>query len=187
MSYYQIALCNLTGGGGVSLKYNFITRYVVKNGKSNTTKKWTLVGIICLFIAMILELLINQIFGFVFIVPLIYLISLYSHSSGSEVIQEVEIEMTFFGNNFSILFKDTVKRKDEVLSELYVINYSDVKQLTFNNNMICFQADAEFCLISKENDMEKKKFEEHKLFNIFVPDHVYELVTKALTEKTTHE
>lgn len=171
------------------MKYNFITRASVKSDSNKGHRAWLSVGIICLFIAMAIELIINQKFGLVFIVPIIYLINLRSHTSGKTTVKDVEVEMDFNHNELTLLYKNTILSKKAIYSQLFICPYNRVAHMEYNkaNNTIYLVADMDMEIIDESNNVIRSKKINNKRIDLFIPDYCFEKVLKSLKENVDIE
>lgn len=166
------------------MKYNFITRASVESDKNKGHRAWLSVGIICLFIAMAIELIINQKFGLIFIVPIIYLINLRSHTSGKTTVKDVEVEMNFNHNELALLYKNTILSKKAIYSQLFICPYNRVAHMEYNkaNNTIYLVADMDMKIIDESNNVIRSKKTNNKRIDLFIPDYCFEKVLNSLKE-----
>ena len=171
------------------MKYNFITRASVESNSNKGHKTWLSVGIICLFIAMVLELIINQKFGLVFIVPIIYLINLRAHTSGKTTVKDVEIEMNFEHNELTLLYKNTILSKKTIYSQLFICPYNRVSNMEYNkaNNTVYLLADVDMKIIDESHNVIRSKKIDNRRIDIFIPDYCFEQVLNSLKENVDVE
>lgn len=171
------------------MKYNFITRANVESDSNKGHRAWLSVGIACLFVAMVLELIINQRFGLIFIVPLIYLINLKAHTSGKTTVKDVEVEMNFKHNELTLFYKNTILLKKTIYSQLLICPYSQIRDIKYNktNNTVSLLADVDMKMIDESNNVFRSKKINNKRIDLFIPDYCFEKVLNFLIENVDVE
>lgn len=162
------------------MKYNFITRANVEVD-SGSHKRWLTVGIICLLIAMILELMLNQKFAAVFVVPILYLIGLRAHAGGKASVRDVELEMNFEADKLTLLYKNTVLSKKSVYSRLYTCPYNRITRFTYGDtdNIVYLIADMNMEIIDNAGHIIKSKKCKNQNVELFIPEYCIENVLNS--------
>lgn len=91
------------------------------------------VGIVCLVIALVCELLLKNAFAVVLVVPLLYLIRLRRQKSSRRRSVDIRTRLVLYGDRVEVTYYDGLITPKGFLTKQYIIPRSTVK------NMVCWQ------------------------------------------------
>lgn len=113
------------------MQYEFISRCQVQIRNSFSKQRILLnVGIVCIIIAMVIELILNNKFAFVFVVPLVYLISLRCKMPGEAGFRDVRTELVLSRDTFALTFFSSIMENGHCFDRQYLIKKGKIKIMT---------------------------------------------------------
>lgn len=114
--------------------FEFLSRTQVKNKSNNKGKRILIsIGIVCLFVAMIIDFAIGNKSAWWFVIPLIYMISLRSQVSRKKLILDVPVTVVINTEFMSVKFSNTIRSKRGVYSEKYIFDFKTIEKCIFLN------------------------------------------------------
>jgi len=87
------------------------------------------VGIACFIIAMVIEWILNNKFAIVFVIPLIYLISLRGRMGGKIDLKDVRAELVLLEDTLSLTYSGVTSEKGRFLDRRYVIERNAIRNV----------------------------------------------------------
>lgn len=157
------------------MNYDFISRSEITNYSFSGAKKtWLTIGVLCLFIAMILEFIIGQKFAIIFIVPLIYLLKARSQAGTRKSFGDVSVRMCFNEKDLNIIIHDVIIKKREKYKKQYKFSYTQINTVTFDKKTNILRVSGSgFVNIVTESDAIKHS---NKINNdtiaLYIPDNI---------------
>ena len=112
------------------MRYEFISRCRVQNGGSSVQRVLLNLGIVCIIIAMVIELMLSNKFAFAFAVPLVYLLSLRGQMGGETGFRDVCTELILSGDTFSLTYSGSIMKKGRLLDQQYLIERDQIRDVT---------------------------------------------------------
>ena len=114
------------------MNYEFIGKAEVINISNNRFKRVMLtIGIVCLLFALVVEIIIGNKSAWLFVIPLIYLVSLRKQISRKKIILDVPMSVTINETDIEIVFNNTIRNKTGVFSEKYNFIIADVEKCNY--------------------------------------------------------
>ena len=89
----------------------------------------TTLGIVCLLIALVGELLVNNTFALVFVIPLLYLIHLRRQMRGRKRPVDIRTRVTLFADRIEVIYYGSLITRKGVLTQQYSIPRHGVREL----------------------------------------------------------
>lgn len=89
----------------------------------------TTLGIVCLLIALVGELLVNNTFALVFVIPLLYLIHLRRQMRGRKRPVDIRTRVTLFADRIEVIYYGSLITRKGVLTQQYSIPRHEVREL----------------------------------------------------------
>ena len=109
--------------------YTFTSRVeVLVPSGSGGRRAWTTAGIICLLIALVCELLINNTYALVLAVPLLYLLRLRRQMGGMRRPMDIRTGLALFDGRVEITYHDCLFTRRGTLTKRYVISRDGVRR-----------------------------------------------------------
>lgn len=113
------------------MRYEFISRCQVQTRDGFSKQRILLnAGIVCIIIAMVIELILNNKFALVFVVPLIYLISLRCKMPGKAGFRDVRTELVLSEDTFALTFFSSIMENGQYFDRQYLIKKNKIKIMT---------------------------------------------------------
>lgn len=112
------------------MQYEFISRCQVQARDGLSAQRVLLnVGIGCLIIAMVIELILNNRFALAFVLPLAYLISLRGRAGGKAGVRDVRTELVLSKDTLSLTYFGSVMEKGRLLDRQYLIEKDKIRNI----------------------------------------------------------
>lgn len=161
--------------------FNFITRRYIIN-KTLVSKKLLIdIGIVSLFVALALELVIGQKFGVIFIIPLLYLVKSRNQFSSNKMFCDVPVLLVIDEEYLSIQYQNVYYDKKKTLSLKYIIYFKDVSDIFFyeKRSSIFIHYKGKMQMIDETGNVHSAKNNKKEILEIYIPPNIQKEIINA--------
>lgn len=113
------------------MKLEFVCGIEAQDASKKRNKNILIIGIVCLWVALVLGLAIGNKVSWVFIVPLIYLANSKKQISKKKTIIAVPIRMSVNQNDIEIVFVDTIRNNSGNFSEKFNFEIANIEKCSY--------------------------------------------------------